>query len=179
MQTSLDIQLIRYFNYSSTPLLFVRNEILDWNFCIILYILYIYIIFIYLIVLPLMITLKLFKLAIQLGKTYQEFLQFLSRYQFESIMLAISSTDLWKRRRRKIERKRLTGISALETFVKLEGEGNVDLHHLHLRYARRMCHYASTPSKHQFVAVNTKHDHIPVQRNRISHLIELFLAIYY
>lgn len=42
-----------------------------------------------------------------------------------------------------------------------------------------MCHYASTPSKHQFVAVNTKHDHIPVQRNRISHLIELFSVIYY
>lgn len=43
-----------------------------------------------------MITLKLFKLVIQLGKSLknQAFLQFLSQYQFESIMLAISSTDL-------------------------------------------------------------------------------------
>lgn len=44
--------------------------------------------------------------------------------------------------------KKLTGISALETFVKFEGEGNVDLHHFHLRYTRRMCHDSSTPSKH-------------------------------
>lgn len=49
--------------------------------------------------------------------------------------------------------------------MKLEGEGNVDLHHLHLRYAWRMCHYASTPAEHQFVAVNTKYDHVPAQRN--------------
>lgn len=92
MRTSLDIQLIRYFNYSCTPLLFVRNEILDRNFFIILYI---YIIFIYLIVLPLMITLKLFKFVIQLGKSLknQAFLQFFSQYQFESIMLAISSCE--------------------------------------------------------------------------------------
>lgn len=40
-----------------------------------------------------MITLKLFKLMIQLNKTYQAFLQLFSRYQFESNMLAISSTD--------------------------------------------------------------------------------------
>ena len=60
------------------------------------------------------------------------------------------------------------GISALETFVKLEGEGNVDLHHLHLRYARRMCHYASTPSEHQFVAVNTKYDHVPDDKQEDS-----------
>ncbi|KZC07437.1 hypothetical protein WN55_09429 [Dufourea novaeangliae] len=68
---------------------------------------------------------------------------------------------------------RLTGISALETFVKLEGEGNVDLHHLHLGYAWRMCHYASTAAEHQFVAVNTKYDHVPAQINRTPfHLID-------
>lgn len=60
---------------------------------------------------------------------------------------------------------RLTGVSALETFVELEGEGNVDLHHLHLRYAWRMCHYASTPAEHELVAVNRRHDHVPAQRN--------------
>lgn len=43
---------------------------------------------------------------------------------------------------------KLTGISAFETFVKLEGEGNVNLHHFHLRYTWRMCHDSSTPSKH-------------------------------
>lgn len=59
-------------------------------------------------------------------------------------------------------------ISALETFVELEGEGNVDLHHLHLRYARRMCHYASTPTEHQLVAVNTKHDHVPDYKQKYS-----------
>lgn len=61
--------------------------------------------------------------------------------------------------------EKLTGVSALETFVKLEGEGNVDLHHFHLRYTRRMCHNSSTPSEHQFVAVNAKHDHISAQKN--------------
>lgn len=57
---------------------------------------------------------------------------------------------------------KLTGVRALEALVQLEGEGNVNLHHLHLRYARRMCyHAAATATEHQVVAVNAKYHHVP------------------
>lgn len=57
----------------------------------------------------------------------------------------------------------LTGVRALEALVQLEGEGNVDLHHLHLRYSRRVCYYASAAAKHQVVAVDAEHHHVPGQ----------------
>lgn len=52
----------------------------------------------------------------------------------------------------------LTGVRALEALVELEGEGDVDLHHLHLRYAWRMRYHPATtstaPAEHQVVAVD-------------------------
>jgi len=47
------------------------------------------------------------------------------------------------------KREELTGVRALEALVQLEGEGNVNLHHLHLRYAWRMrYHAAAVAAKH-------------------------------
>lgn len=60
--------------------------------------------------------------------------------------------------------EKLTGVRALETLVQLEGEGNVNLHHLHLRYARRMRYHATaTAAEHQVVAVDAKYHHVPAQ----------------
>lgn len=47
--------------------------------------------------------------------------------------------------------------------MELEGEGNVDLHHLHLRYSRCVRDHASTAAEHQVVAVDAEHHHVPAQ----------------
>lgn len=63
-----------------------------------------------------------------------------------------------RRRGGSVRGEELTGVCALEALVELEGEGDVDLHHLHLRYARRMrYHTATTPTsaEHQVVAVDS------------------------
>lgn len=74
---------------------------------------------------------------------------------------------------RRGENTGLTGVRALEALVELEGEGDVDLHHLHLRYAWRMRYHTATSAaaagcasaaKHQVVAVDAQHHHVPVER---------------
>lgn len=59
--------------------------------------------------------------------------------------------------------KKQTCVGALEALVQLEGEGYVNLHHLHLWYARRVVHDPVSVTEYQGVLpVKSQHHRVPV-----------------